>query len=179
VHFRHPRQAIAAGVGLVTEDRQHLGLFLERPIRENVSISALDLLSALGWVRRTRERIEVDRQLEALRVRAASAENRPRELSGGNQQKVLLARALLGSVKLLILDEPTRGIDVGAKQEIYELINALAARGVAILLISSELPEVLGMSDRVLVMRSGTVVGELDRAQALPERVMELATGGA
>jgi ABC-type sugar transport system ATPase subunit len=144
-----------------------------------VSISALDLLSALGWVRRTRERIEVDRQLEALRVRAASAENRPRELSGGNQQKVLLARALLGSVKLLILDEPTRGIDVGAKQEIYELINALAARGVAILLISSELPEVLGMSDRVLVMRSGTVVGELDRAQALPERVMELATGGA
>jgi ABC-type sugar transport system ATPase subunit len=179
VRLRHPRQALARGIGLVNEDRKHLGLLLERPIRENVSISSLDLLSAFGWVRAGRERERVTRQLDALSVRAASPEQRPRDLSGGNQQKVLLARALLRSARVLILDEPTRGIDVGAKQEIYHLINALAAQGVAILMISSELPEVLGMSDRVLVMRGGRLVGELDRTEARPERVMEIATGGS
>jgi ABC-type sugar transport system ATPase subunit len=174
--FRGPRQAISNGLGLVTEDRQHLGLFPERPIRENVSISALELIAVLGVVQRRPEQARVQRQLDELHARMASIESRPRDLSGGNQQKVLLARMLMGRAKVLIFDEPTRGIDVAAKQEIYQLMNGLAAQGVAILMISSELPEVIGMSGRILVMRQGRVAGELARGEARPERVMELAT---
>ncbi|MFO0981860.1 MAG: ATP-binding cassette domain-containing protein [Planctomycetota bacterium] len=116
-------------------------------------------------------------QLSHLRVKAASIERPPGELSGGNQQKLLLARLLLCEASVLIVDEPTRGIDIGAKHEIHELLRSLCARGSAILLISSELPEVIALSDRVLVMREGRMAGELERSRVSAERVMELATG--
>jgi ribose transport system ATP-binding protein len=177
VNLASPAAAIAHGIGFVTEDRKRQGLVLGLPVRENVTLAELERLSALGFVRRDLERAEVRRVVDRLRIRTPSIEQLVRNLSGGNQQKVALAKWLLTRSRVLFFDEPTRGIDVGAKVEIYQIMNDLARRGVAMVMITSELPEALGMSDRLLVMREGRIVAELARAQATQEIIMAYATG--
>ncbi|MBI1849048.1 MAG: sugar ABC transporter ATP-binding protein, partial [Planctomycetes bacterium] len=177
VAIRKPADAIACGIGLATEDRKGQGLVLGRPVRENVSLASLARLSRFLFVRRREEARLADGFVRDLGIKTPSIETAVGNLSGGNQQKVVLSRWLLTESKILFFDEPTRGIDIGAKIEIYHLVNELAARGVAIVMISSELPEVLGMSDRVLVMRKGTVAGVLGRSDATQEKIMRLATG--
>jgi ribose transport system ATP-binding protein len=179
LRLRSPRDAIRAGIGLVPEDRKGLGLILSMVVRENVSLANLDALTTAGFIRRQRERGVAEEYIRTLSIRTPSAEQQTRLLSGGNQQKVVLAKWLFTRSKLLIFDEPTRGVDVGAKTEIYELMNRLAERSVGLIMISSELPELLGMSDRILVMHEGRLAGELARAEATQERVMQLATGEA
>jgi ribose transport system ATP-binding protein len=174
---RSPTEAIQRGVALVTEDRKAHGLFLKLDVTTNTTIAALASLCRAGVIRRGREQSLVKRMIQDLRIKTPSADFIVANMSGGNQQKVILARWLAVDTRVLIMDEPTRGIDVGAKAEIYQLMNDLTARGVGILMISSELPEVLGMSDRVLVMQQGTIVGELSRAQASEEAIMKFAVG--
>jgi len=178
VRIRSPLDAIRAGVGLVTENRKEEGLFLILAVRENVSSAGLGRLATADFIRFDAERDLVASLIDQLRIRTPSQEQQVQFLSGGNQQKVILARWLALEPKVLILDEPTRGIDVGAKAEIYALMGEFARRGVGIIMISSELPEVLGMGDRVLVVRGGTIVAEFDRAEATQEAVMHRATGG-
>lgn len=174
--IRAPRDAIAAGIGLLTEDRKLQGLILGHSIRENFGLPNLDWLAADGFVKLRREREEFARYIETLRIKVPHQEQYARNLSGGNQQKVVLAKWLARDCEVLIFDEPTRGIDVGAKYEIYVLINELAAQGKAIIMISSEMPEVLGMADRILVMHDGRITGEItDVAHATQEQMMQLA----
>jgi ribose transport system ATP-binding protein len=173
-----PGDAIRAGIGFVTEDRKDQGVILNMVIRENVSLASLNKVARCGFIARRAEEQEAETSVKRLRVRTPSVEQRVGNLSGGNQQKVVIAKWLQTPLKLLILDEPTRGIDVGAKREIYQIMNELAAQGVAILMISSELPEVLGMADRILVIRDGRIAGELDRAEATQEKVGRLALAG-
>jgi D-xylose transport system ATP-binding protein len=163
---------------LVTEDRKLLGLVLGMTVRENATLAVLDDLSRGSVIDSLEERKVATEITTRLRVKAPSIEARVGNLSGGNQQKVVLAKWLLAKPKVLILDEPTRGIDVGAKVEIYHLINELAASGVGIIVISSELPEVLGLADRVLVMHEGRKVAELPREEADPKIIMRYATLG-
>ena len=177
VRFRSPAHAIRAGVAMVPEDRKGLALFVDQPVRSNISAVALPTLTRLGVVRRRREHALAADQVRQLRIRTPGLEVPVRKLSGGNQQKTVLARWLVSRPKLLILDEPTHGVDVGSKEEIASLIGALAREGVAILLISSELPEVLALSDRILVMRAGRIVAAFDRADADERVVMLHATG--
>jgi ABC-type sugar transport system ATPase subunit len=173
-----PRDAIAAGICLLTEDRKGQGLVLAQSARANFALPNLGALSRLGFVRGRLERREFDRLAAALRIRPADPERPARHFSGGNQQKLVLAKWLQRNCEVVIFDEPTRGIDVGARVEIYRLVNDLAAAGKAILLISSELPEVLGMSDRILVMHEGRLTGEItDVATATQEDVLRLAVG--
>ncbi|MEV0408532.1 sugar ABC transporter ATP-binding protein [Actinoallomurus sp. NPDC050550] len=175
VRLRQPRDAVRAGMGYAPEERKAQALLLERSVRDNTSLAVLDRLRRFRFVRRAEERRLTREYVDRLNVRTPDIEHEVRKLSGGNQQKVVLARWLARRPKVLILDEPTRGIDVGAKAEIYHLIDDLARSGVAILVISSELPEVLGLADRVVVMQNGRVTGELDRAQATEEAILELA----
>lgn len=177
VRFRSPAEAIRAGLGMVPEDRKALALFMDKPVRWNISMVRLPALARGGLVRRSREHALAGEQVQRMRIRTPDLDAPVRTLSGGNQQKTVLARWLATRPKLLILDEPTHGVDVGAKAEIYALIRTLARDGVAILLISSELPEVLELSDRIAVMRAGRVVAELDRGQADEHLVMLHATG--
>ena len=177
VTIHSPRAAIALGIGLVPEDRKLQALVLKLAIRENISLSILNRLSRLGVVRRGAERAITKQLSESLRVRTPSIEQKVLNLSGGNQQKVVIAKWLALHPKILIMDEPTRGIDIGAKAEVHALMHQLAADGVAILMISSELPEILGMSDRILVMCQGRIAGELGRHEATQESIMALATG--
>jgi ribose transport system ATP-binding protein len=178
VKIRSPQDAIKHGIGLVTEDRKQQGLVLGMAVRENSTLANLDILATLGFIRRREERAVAEKYRVDLAIKTPSIEQTVQNLSGGNQQKVVLAKWLFTGSKVLIFDEPTRGIDVGAKSEIYKLMNELAAQGVAIIMISSELPEILGMSDRILVMHEGRIAGELSRAQADQESIMHLATGG-
>lgn len=178
VRIRSPEDAIRHGIGLVTEDRKAQGLVLGMAVRENVTLANLPAVSAFGFIQIGREREVARKYVEDLAVKTPTIEQTVQNLSGGNQQKVVLAKWLFTNSKVLIFDEPTRGIDVGAKTEIYQLMNALARRGVAIIMISSELPEVLGMSDRILVMHEGRIAGEFSRAEATQEKIMHLATGG-
>ena len=175
--IRSPRDAIRARIGFVTEDRKGQGLVLGRSVRDNIALPVLPLLQRFGYVRRRAEHALTDRLVRELRIHTPSAEQLAINLSGGNQQKIVLAKWIACNSDILILDEPTRGIDVGAKQEIYALLGALAARGVGILLISSELPEIVGLSDRVLVVRGGRIAGEFARADATQERVLACAVG--
>ena len=175
----NPRRAVQAGLGLLTEDRKQLGLLLELSIRENASIAHLDEISRFWQVDRRRERSMVDRYLGGLRLRAGSWEQPVSSLSGGNQQKVLLARWLATNAKVLLFDEPTKGVDVGAKSEIYSVIGDLASDGLGVIIVSSYLPEVLGLADRVLVMREGSVAGELPARGSTEEDVLRLASPGA
>ncbi|MEV4560802.1 sugar ABC transporter ATP-binding protein [Kitasatospora sp. NPDC049285] len=170
-----PRAAIRAGLALAPEERKAQALFLHRSIRDNTSLAVLGRLRRLRFVRRAAERELARGYAERLRVRTPSIEQEVRTLSGGNQQKVVLARWLAREPALLILDEPTRGIDVGAKAEIYQIIADLAEQGVALLVISSELPELLGLADRIVVMQDGRITGELDRSAATEEAVLQLA----
>jgi ribose transport system ATP-binding protein/rhamnose transport system ATP-binding protein len=174
-----PRRAVQAGMGLLTEDRKQLGLLLELSIRENASLAHLDEISRFWIVDKRRERGIVDQYLGGLRLRAASWEQPVSSLSGGNQQKVLLARWLATKAKVLMFDEPTKGVDVGAKAEIYKVIGDLAAEGLGVVVVSSYLPEVLGLADRVLVMREGAIAGELPAAGATEEDVLRLASTSA
>jgi len=178
VRIRSPQAAIRLGIGLVTEDRKAQGLVLGMVVRENITLANLPALSVFNFIQAGREREVARKFVNDLAVRTPTIEQTVQNLSGGNQQKVVLAKWLFTDSRVLIFDEPTRGIDVGAKTEIYQLMNALAARGVAILMISSELPEVLGMSDRIVVMHEGRIAGELSRAEATQEKIMHLATGG-
>jgi L-arabinose transport system ATP-binding protein len=173
--FASPEQAIAAGIGLAPEERKADGLIMVRTVRDNIALAVLDNLSRFGFVDRRKERQLADRYIKALRIRTPSMGQLVQNLSGGNQQKVVLARWLARETDILILDEPTRGVDVGAKAEIYAIIDELAAKGVAVLVISSELPEVLGLADRVVVMQEGRVTGELHHADATEERILTLA----
>ena len=173
-----PRRAIGHGLVLVPEDRKAQGLFLGLPIRNNVTIAVLNRLAQYGLIDRKREAGTVQHAKESLSIAMASPDQEVQYLSGGNQQKVVLARWLETSPSVVILDEPTRGIDVGAKFEIYRLIRDLTQRGVGVLMISSELPEILGMSDRILVMHDSRIAGEFRQDEATEERIIELATAG-
>jgi L-arabinose transport system ATP-binding protein len=173
--LRQPKDAVRAGIGLAPEERKADALFLERSVRDNTSQVVLDRLRRFRFVNRLAERRLVQEFIDRLRVRTPGIEQAISKLSGGNQQKVVLARWLARRPALLILDEPTRGIDVGAKAEIYGIIHDLASSGVALLVISSELPEALGLADRIVVMQNGRITGELDRAEATEERVLALA----
>ncbi|MBL1102134.1 sugar ABC transporter ATP-binding protein [Streptomyces coffeae] len=175
VRLRSPRDAIRAGVGLAPEERKAQALFLHRTIRDNITLVSLGRLRHGRFVSKAKEKALAQDFADRLRVRAPSIEAQVGTLSGGNQQKTVLARWLARRPELLILDEPTRGVDIGAKVEIYHIIAALARDGVAVLVISSELPEVLGLSDRVIVMQNGRVTGELSRDQASEEAILALA----
>jgi ABC-type sugar transport system ATPase subunit len=177
VVVRTPSEAIELGIGLVPEDRKRQGLVQSESGLRNTSLTILDQLSRFSWIDRAREREVAQQYFDRLRVRAPSVDVIVAGLSGGNQQKIVLARWLAARSKILILDEPTRGVDVGAKAEIHALIGELAEQGAAILLISSELPELLNLSDRILVLRAGRIVGELARADANQERLLRLMAG--
>ena len=175
LRLRGPGDALRAGIGLAPEERKAQALLLRRSIRDNISLAVLGRLTRWHVVRRGAERDLARKHVDQLSIRTPSIEQEVATLSGGNQQKVVLARWLARRPKVLILDEPTRGVDVGAKAEIYSIINDLAAQGMALLVISSEMPELLGLSDRIVVMQGGRVTGEVTRAQATEERVLALA----
>lgn len=175
--IKTPRDAIRSGIGLVPEDRKLQALILQLAVRENISLASLGEVSRAGFVRLPAERQLARTFIDLLQIRTPSLDQKVMNLSGGNQQKVVLAKWLALQPKVLLVDEPTRGVDIGAKAEVHSLLNQLARRGVAILMISSELPEILGMSDRILVVREGTIAGELSRREATQEVIMTLATG--
>jgi ribose transport system ATP-binding protein len=178
LRLRDPRDAIAAGIALIPEDRRHHGLVLEATVGFNLSLPNLDQLSGPLGLRRRQEQHWQQEWIARLRIRTPSVEQCTALLSGGNQQKIVYGKWLARQPRLLILDEPTRGVDVGAKAEIYALMDELAGRGVALWMITSDMEELLGMSDRVVVMHEGRVAGELLREQLSEEAVMQLATGG-
>ena len=177
VSINSPSDAIEIGIGFVTEDRKRYGLILEQTISDNLTLAGLKRIAGRFVNNQAREAVAARQAMSDLRVKATTAQTVAGTLSGGNQQKVVLGKWLLTNPKILFLDEPTRGIDVGAKQEVYAEINRLAKEGLAIVMVSSELPEVLGLSDRVLVLHEGRLTGEFTKAEAAPERVMAAATG--
>jgi ABC-type sugar transport system ATPase subunit len=171
--------ALAAGVGLLPEDRKRQGLVLGLNCRENTALAALPALSRFGWVNRAGERSLAAKYTQRLRVKAPSLESITAGLSGGNQQKIALAKWLARSCDVLLIDEPTRGVDVGAKAEIYQLLDELACEGKALLVVSSELPELIGLCRRILVMREGHLAGEVPRADFSEATLMRLMAGVA
>ena len=179
VTIKNPRQAIAAGIGFITEDRKTEGLLLEKSIAENIEIVNLNKVSKNSVISMAKQKALVKKGIEEFRIKCFGPDHECNNLSGGNQQKVVLAKWIYTDPKILILDEPTRGVDIGAKKEIYSVINDLAAKGVAVIMVSSELPEVLGMSDRIMVVHEGHVTGIIDAADADQAKVMTLATGGS
>jgi ribose transport system ATP-binding protein len=179
VHVRHPSDAIARGLGFLPEDRKTQGLILNLSVADNIALPSLPRLSRRGVVHSARASSVAERLVRELRIKTPGVHQAALQLSGGNQQKVVLAKWLAADADVLIMDEPTRGIDVGAKVEIYELMNQLTARGAGILMISSELPEIVSMSDRILVMRLGRIVAEMDAVGITQERVLGAALGHA
>lgn len=177
VRVRHPRHALSLGLAYLPEDRQHEGLLMPMSIVANAALPVLSRLSKLGWIDRRAEAQQAEKQVMRVQTRYRSLGQPVQELSGGNQQKVVLAKTLLGAPRVLILDEPTRGVDVGAKAEVHRLILELVAGGLGVLMASSDLPELLHLSDRVLVMREGRIVARMVRGEATPENVMLAATG--
>ncbi|HTJ94051.1 MAG TPA: ATP-binding cassette domain-containing protein, partial [Pararobbsia sp.] len=176
VTIRNPHDAIAHGLGFVTEDRKSQGLVLEMSVRENFSLTHLEQYSPLQFVNRSTEQERCREYVKTLGVKTPSLEQKVINLSGGNQQKVVIAKWVARHPKVLIVDEPTRGIDVGAKAEVHALLARLAADGIGVIVISSDLLEVLAVSDRILVVREGTISGEMRREDATQERVMAAAT---
>ncbi|MEH2241611.1 sugar ABC transporter ATP-binding protein [Nostoc sp.] len=182
LNINTPSDAITAGIGYVPEDRKDQGLFLEMSSRKNIAINTLKQDAKAGIVNWGSVNLLAKQAVESFNIRLANLEIRAVDLSGGNQQKLLLARWLAIKPRVIMLDEPTRGVDIGAKSEIYRIISELAAQGVAVLMVSSELPEIVGMSDRVLVMREGQMVGELDGSlgkEITQEKIMHYATGAS
>ena len=178
VNIRNPRDAIANRICLLTEDRKAQGLVLTHSVRANFGLPNLSRFSRLGFVDQSTEKTRFQRFVESMRIKVPNSETLAENLSGGNQQKLVLAKWVENDCDVIIFDEPTRGIDVGAKYEIYVLMNELTARGKAVIMISSELPEVLGVSDRILVMHEGAITGEItDVANATQEQIMHLAIG--
>lgn len=178
IRLNSPTDAISHGIAMVSEDRKAEGLVLCRSVGENISLANLKKFAPSFLINERAEATEGERMIKLLQIKTPNAAMVAENLSGGNQQKIVIAKWLLGDLKLLILDEPTRGIDVGSKSEIHKLMVQFARQGLAVIMISSELPEVLGMSDRIVVMSEGRVTGELGRAEANPENIMHLATGG-
>lgn len=178
VKWDHPNQAIKDGVGFISEDRKAKGLVLIQSVRENLALPNLKSLSNKSIMLRKKEADFTHSMIEKLRIKTSGPEQIVKSLSGGNQQKVVIGKWLGIEPKLLILDEPTRGVDVGAKKEIYQIMNELTERGVSIIMISSELPEILGMSDRIMVVHEGKISAILNREQATQETIMTAATGG-
>ncbi len=177
VKITHPRQALSLGLIYLPEDRQHYGLLMPMSVSQNATLSIIDQIARGGWVRENLERQITQEYVEKLRIALRNVGQPVRELSGGNQQKVVISKCLLTKPKVMILDEPTRGIDIGAKAEVHRLIGELAVQGMAILMISSELPEILAMSDRIIVMREGHITAHFDKSEATAERIMAAATG--
>ena len=174
--FRHPAQAMRAGIAMVTEDRKRLGLFAHMTVRENITICALKEMATAGVIPHGRETAAALSQIESLSVRTDGTEALITTLSGGNQQKCVIGRCMLTNPKVLLLDDPTRGVDIGAKAELYLLMEKLASDGMAIIVTSSELPELLTVSDRILVLSEGILTGEFSRSEATEQRIMEAAT---
>jgi ribose transport system ATP-binding protein len=172
-----PRSAIKSGIGFLTEDRKSQGLVLPLSVERNLCLSSVDKFSRWGIMHTSEERQAATRYVEELRIKTPSLDQKVVFLSGGNQQKVVLSKWLCSQAEVFIFDEPTRGVDVGAKAEIYQLMNRLTASGVAIMMISSELLEVLGMSDRVMVMRGGGIAGEFSAGECTQERILQCALG--
>ena len=179
IKIKNPRQAIANGIGFITEDRKVEGLLLEKSIAENIHIANLGKVSNGFVLNREKQMSLAKKGIDEFKVRCFGPHHECGNLSGGNQQKIVLAKWVYTDPKILILDEPTRGVDIGAKKEIYNIINQMAADGVAVIMVSSELPEVLGMSDRIAVVHEGKITGILDAAEADQAKVMTLATGGS
>ncbi|HEY2420762.1 MAG TPA: sugar ABC transporter ATP-binding protein [Neobacillus sp.] len=179
VSMKSPYDAIKAGIAFVTEDRKSQGLILDLSVRENLSITNLAKISKNSLISTKTEMSLVDDLIEKLHVKTSGREISVKSLSGGNQQKIVIGKWLGLQPKILILDEPTRGVDVGAKKEIYQLMNALTHQGVSIIMVSSELPEILGMSDRILVIHEGKLSAVLDKSEASQEKIMQSATGGS
>jgi rhamnose transport system ATP-binding protein len=179
VTIRSPQQAMDLGLGFIPEDRQHHGLVLPMSIAANITLPILPRFTAAGWLRQREAKKVAATAAQRLDVRSAGIDQKVKELSGGNQQKVVLAKWLETNPRILIMDEPTRGIDVGTKAAVHQLMSDLANQGVAILMISSELPEILGMSDRILVMREGRITSQFTRAEATQEKIMAFATASA
>lgn len=177
-HIASPSDAIGQGLGMVSEDRKRLGLFLDQSVVKNIVAASLPKISRRGVIDENEQIYLAKKYEEELKIKTPSLQADVKSLSGGNQQKVVLAKWLMTEPDVLFLDEPTRGIDVGAKYEIYNIMMDLAKKGVAIIMISSELPEVLGMSDRIIVMHEGKITGELSHDEANQEKIMHLATGG-
>jgi ABC-type sugar transport system ATPase subunit len=175
VQIRSPREAIALGIGFVPEDRKLKGLMLGLAIKNNITIASLKNVSSRGVMNNGMESAAVDRFIHKLAIKTSGQDQLALHLSGGNQQKVVLAKWLAIRPKILIVDEPTRGVDVGAKKEIHSIMDQLANDGVSIIMISSELPEILGMSDRIIVMHEGQIKGELLRRDATPEKILTMA----
>jgi len=178
VNIKCARDAINAGIGFITEDRKTEGLLLEKSIAENIELANLGKVSDKSVLSKKKGAELVKKGIDEFHIKCFGPQHECANLSGGNQQKVVIAKWVYTDPKVLILDEPTRGVDIGAKKEIYSVINDLAAKGVAIIMVSSELPEVLGMSDRIMVVHEGKVTGIIDAAEADQEKVMTLATGG-
>jgi len=176
VQINKPSDAIDLGIAYVPEDRKTQGLILKWTVRENVTLPQLGKVSRWGLIDFQTEESIAQEYVRSLDIKTPSTHQQVMYLSGGNQQKVVVAKWLMGAPRILILDEPTRGIDVGAKSEIYALMSRLAKQGLGIILISSDLPEILGMSDRIIVMREGRITGELDRPMATEEKIMRYAT---
>lgn len=176
VSFKSPQEAMEHGIGFVSEDRKAQGLFLNQSVRFNASLTVLDTFIRHGHFDAGKEKQMVDESIEKMQIKVTGPEQKIGELSGGNQQKVILAKWLLATKKILILDEPTRGVDVKTKAEIYQLMNNLAKSGIAIIMVSSELPELINMSDRVVVFSSGVTTGVLERKELSQESIMTLAT---
>lgn len=172
---KNPRQCIADGIAFVPEDRKTQGLFLNLSVRTNMSITSLRKFRTFGLISEPKESRQANELVQQLSVRPKNIKAPIRSLSGGNQQKALIGRWLLDKYKILILEEPTRGVDVGAKMEIYQEINKLLSQGLSLIMVSSELPELLGMCDRILVFSGGTITGELQRNEASEEKIMEYA----
>jgi len=175
VDIKSPIDAIKMGISLLTEDRKAYGLILHMTVRENITLASLKNLSKFSVIKRHQEHEAADRFIKELRIKTPSREQTTRNLSGGNQQKVVLSKWLLTNSKVIIFDEPTKGIDVGAKAEIYHLMSQLTESGVGIIMISSELPEVLGMSDRIIVMYEGRIKAELSAENATQTQIMNYA----
>jgi ABC-type sugar transport system ATPase subunit len=177
VRVKSPIKAIKDGIGLVTEDRKRFGLVLEMSVGQNISLASLDQVAKLNIISARKENTLIGKYIKELSIKAATPNVLVNTLSGGNQQKVVISKWLANNPKILILDEPTRGVDVGARFEIYQLMNKLVELGVCVIMISSDLPEVLGVSDRIVVMHQGEITGEFSRAEATQEKIMACATG--
>ena len=178
LHFKKPEDAIKAGIAFITEDRKGEGLILDFSIGSNITLPALKQLCPTHILKKDKMVDFADDLSKKLGVKTQSVHLPASSLSGGNQQKVVIAKWIGLSPSIIIMDEPTRGIDIGAKRDIYDLMNDLTNEGVSIIMVSSELPEILGMSDRVMVIHENSVAGILDRETATPESIMTLATGG-
>jgi putative multiple sugar transport system ATP-binding protein len=178
VNLNSTGAAIDAGLGYISEDRKNLGLILIQDIKTNISSSSLDKISVFGIVNGQKEIEEAEKYRDELRIKTPSIHQLTRNLSGGNQQKVVISRTLMANPDIFIVDEPTRGIDVGAKSEIYGILDALVKQGKSVIMVSSELPEALGMADRIYVMNEGKIKGVLSRGEATQEKIMSMALVG-